>query len=146
MTTPSWKRIRVDWQELEDAFEDASVDHRYYLDRETGAVHFFSSYLDNEEEEEDEKAITSEERYVLIPQARRTIPFADLVAFVASLGKGDEHERLESVLEAAGGYEHFREVIEDLPAARRRWHAFVQGRLEERIKEWLAEVGVEPLE
>ncbi len=36
------KRIRIDWAELEDTFCDGSDEHRYYLDRDTGAVHFFS--------------------------------------------------------------------------------------------------------
>ena len=58
MSSLEWKRIRVDWEELLEAFEDGSTDHRYYLDRETGAVHFFSEYLDNEEEEEPPHALT----------------------------------------------------------------------------------------
>ena len=88
MSSPQWKRIRVDWQELLDAFEDGSAEHRYYLDRETGAVHFFSEYLDNEDEEEDERAITSEERYVQIPPARRTVSTDELREFIASLQMG----------------------------------------------------------
>ena len=71
MSSLEWKRIRVDWEELQEAFEDGASDHRYYLDRETGAVHFFSTYLDNDDEEEDERVITSEERYVLIPPELR---------------------------------------------------------------------------
>ena len=30
--------IKVDWEELSEAFQDSSQDHRYYLDRETGVV------------------------------------------------------------------------------------------------------------
>ncbi len=77
MSSLEWRRIRVDWQELEEAFEDSASDHRYYLDRETGAVHFFSSYLDNEDEEENERAITSEKRYALIPPELRHIRGSD---------------------------------------------------------------------
>ena len=83
MSALAWKRIRVDWEELEDAFEDGASDHRYYLDRETGAVHFFSSYLDNDEEEENERVITSEQRYVLIPPELR-LSHENLEACIAS--------------------------------------------------------------
>ena len=69
------KRIRVDWEELEEAFADG-----YYLDRETGAVHFFSSYLDNEDDEEDERILTADERYVLIPADVRALPNEELLA------------------------------------------------------------------
>ena len=72
------RRIRIDWEELTEAFADSSADHRYYLDRETGSVHFFSAYLASEEEEEDEKAMTADERYVLIPHDRRVVPLDEI--------------------------------------------------------------------
>ncbi len=140
------RRIRVDWEELEDAFADSSSDHRYYLDRETGAVHFFSSYLDNEDEEEDERAITAENRYVVIPHARRLVPSHELREFVASLGAREARQELESSLQTPEGYRRFEEVVADHPQALDEWRRFIKERLGPRIKAWLADVGVEPLE
>jgi hypothetical protein len=140
------RRIRVDWEELEDAFADSSVDHRYYLDRETGAVHFFSSYLDNEDEEEDERAITAEDRYVLIPHERRLVPSHELREFVASLGPPGTRRELESSLHAPEGYRRFEEVVAGNPQALDEWRRFVKERLGPRIKSWLADVAVEPLD
>ena len=140
------RRIRVDWAELEDAFADSSADHRYYLDRETGAVLFFSSYLESEEEEEDERALTGEERYVLIPHARRLLPSHEIREFVASLGPEDARRELESSLRAPEGYPRFEEVVAEHPGARDQWRRFVKERLGPRIKSWLADVSVEPLE
>lgn len=145
MSSLEWRRIRVDWEELVEAFEDGSAEHRYYLDRETGAVHFFSEYLDNEEEAEDERALTAEARYVQIPQARRVISTADLREFVASLQEGSERRVLTTALRAPGGYQHFRDAIESLPAARKQWRHFSHETLKMRIEEWLSEVSVEPL-
>ena len=145
MSSPEWKRIRIDWQELHDAFEDGSVEHRYYLDRETGAVHFFSEYLDNEDEAEDERAITSEERYVQIPQARRAVSSDELREFIASLQDGSERRVLATALRAPGGYQHFREAVDSLPAVREEWQEFSHESLKERIEQWLSEVSVEPL-
>lgn len=146
MTQLDKKRIRLDWEELADAFADSSDDHRYYLDRETGAVHFFSSYLDNEEEEEEERAITAEDRYVLIPYDQRLVPFEDLVAFVTSLERDSERRALESSLHAPDGYRRFEEAVEERPRLARAWRRFVEERVESRIKSWLIEVAVEPLE
>ncbi len=146
MSDLEWRRIRVDWEELEDAFADSSADHRYYLDRETGAVHFFSSYLDNEDEEEDERAITAEDRYVLIPHARRLVPSHELREFVASLGPQDARRELESSLANPEGYRRFEEVVADNPQAHEEWRRFVKERLGPRIKSWLADVAVEPLD
>lgn len=145
MSSLEWKRIRVDWQELLDAFEDGSGDHRYYLDRETGAVHFFSAYLDDDDEEEDERAITSEERYVEIPRVRRTVSTEELREFIASLHDESERTVLTTALRAAGAYQHFRQAIESLPAAREQWQQFSHESLKARIEEWLSEVSVEPL-
>ena len=149
MSDLEWRRIRVDWEELEDAFADSSADHRYYLDRETGAVHFFSSYLDNEDEEEDERAITAEDRYVLIPHARRLVPSHELREFVASFGPRDGRRELESSLnglQAPEGYRRFEEVVAENPQALDEWRRFVKERIGPRIKNWLADVAVEPLD
>jgi hypothetical protein len=149
MSDLEWRRIRVDWEELEDAFADSSAEHRYYLDRETGAVHFFSSYLDNEDEEEDERAITAEDRYVLIPHARRLVPAHELREFVASLGPRDARRELESFLQGPPnpeGYRRFEEVVAENSQAHDEWRRFVKERIGPRIKIWLADVAVEPLD
>lgn len=146
MSRREWRRIRVDWEELEDAFADSSADHRYYLDRETGAVHFFSSYLENEDEEEDEKAITAEGRYVLIPHERRVVPEDELSEFVRSLDREPERRALESSLRSPEAYRRFEEALSNLPAAESEWKRFVRARLSDRIKSWLTDVSVEPLE
>ncbi len=146
MSDLEWRRIRVDWEELEDAFADSSDDHRYYLDRETGAVHFFSSYLDNEDEEEDERAITAEDRYVLIPHARRLVPAHELREFVASLGPLDAGRELAFSLSNPEGYRRFEEVVAENRKAHDEWRRFVKERLGPRIKSWLADVAVEPLD
>jgi hypothetical protein len=140
------RRIRVDWEELEDAFADSSADHRYYLDRETGAVHFFSSYLDDEDEAADEKAIEAESRYVLIPYERRLVPSDELSEFVRSIEREPERRALESSLRSPEAYRRFEETLSELPSARNEWELFVRARLSARIKTWLADVAVDPLE
>ena len=146
MTELEWRRIRVDWEELEDAFADSAAEHRYYLDRETGAVHFFSSYLDNEEEEEDEQAMTTEDRYVLIPHERRLVPSHQMREFVSSLGQNESRRKLETFLRAGESYLRFEEAVSENPQALDEWRRFVRERIGPRIKIWLADVAVEPLE
>jgi hypothetical protein len=140
------RRIRVDWAELEDAFADSSADHRYYLDRETGAVLFFSSYLESEEEEEDERALTGEERYVLIPHARRLLPSHEIREFVASLTPEETRLAVASSLQSTGDYGSFEEAVAADPTAHEEWRRFVKARLGPRIKSWLADVAVEPID
>lgn len=136
----------MDWEELEEAFADSSADHRYYLDRETGAVHFFSSYLESEEEEEDERALTAEDRYVLIPHPRRLLPSHELHEFAASLGEEGARRELESSLRAKESYHRFEEAVAGNPQTFDEWRRFVKAHMAPRIKNWLADVAVEPIE
>jgi len=138
------KLLRVDWSELADAFEDDSRDHRYYLDTDTGEVHFFSTYLENEEEQEDEERITAEERYVTIPLARRIVTFRDLRRFVGTL-EGHERNLLKSTLRGREARDQFNDTLSNLPEAREKWCQFREQMVERRILEWLGEVGVKPI-
>jgi hypothetical protein len=140
------RRIRIDWEELTEAFVDSSADHRYYLDRETGSVHFFSSYLASEEEEEDEKAMAAEDRYVLISPERRVVPSEEIREFLTSLAEEDARRSLETSLRTREGYRRFEEALADHPLALEKWQRFVSERVGPRIKSWLADVGVDPLD
>ena len=138
------KQLRVDWSELADAFDDDSREHRYYLDRDTGEVHFFSTYLENEEEQEDEQRLTAEERYVAIPLSRRLVPFRDIHQFVGTI-EGRDRKLLSSSLEEQEARARFDDTLDHLPETREKWFRFKQQVVERRILEWLGEVGVQPL-
>ena len=140
------RHIRVDWDELSEALQDASRDHRYYLDRETGIVHFFSSYLDNDDDQEDEDRILAESRYVSIPLSLRSVPHSELDDFVRSLGRGKVGRALGSALEGQDAFRRFSEVMDTLPGAREKWNRFRQCSIRRKAKQWLVEVGIEPLE
>ena len=139
------KLLRVDWSELADAFQDDSRDHRYYLDRDTGEVHFFSTYLENEDEQEDEERITTEERYVTIPLSRRVMPVRDLRQFVGTLAEGRERNLLSLTLREREARVRFNDTLDGLPEARAKWCEFQEQIVERRILEWLGEVGVQPI-
>ena len=138
------KLLRVDWSELTDAFQDDSRDHRYYLDKDTGEVHFFSTYLENEEEQEDEERLTAEERYVTIPLSRRVMPFRDLRRFIRTLAEG-ERNLLSSTLRGQEARVRFNDTLDGMPEAREKWGQFQEQIVERRILEWLGEVGVKPI-
>ena len=141
------KRIRLDWSELRDAFADTAGEHRYYLDRETGAVHFFSTYLDNDEEKEDEQLISSDGRYARIPldddssNSRRHIE-----EFIRTLGNSAERQSLRSATETSRAEESFMKALSRYPTASRLWARYCEEKLDARIEQWLGRVGVEPLE
>lgn len=140
------KLLRVDWAELEEAFQDGAQEHRYYLDRETGQVHFFSAYLDNDDEREDERRLSAEDRYVSIPLPRRLVPFQEIHRFVGSLSDRAARRVLASSLEGPECYQRFADALDRLPSALVEWSRFRSDRVRQEVTEWLSEVGVQPLE
>ena len=140
------RHIRVDWDELSEAFQDTSQDHRYYLDRETGVVHFFSSYLDNDEDQEDEERISGEPRYASIPLSSRLVSPSDLDDFIRSLGRGKDGRTLSSAMGGRDAFRRFSEVLDKMPGTREKWNRFLQRLVRRRARQWLVEVGVEPLD
>lgn len=143
------KLLKVDWEDLEEAFQDGSGEHRYYLDRETGQVLFFSAYLDSDDEQEQERQLACQERYVPIPLPQRLPPFGEVRRFVGSLSEERVRRLLAASLPIEGGqeaYERFSETVDALPETREKWARFQAELLRRRMVEWLAEIGVQPLD
>ena len=139
------KRLKIDWVELEEAFTDWAAEHRYYLDRETGQVHFFSEYLDNDDEREDEERLCAEPRYVPIPLPRRLVPFRELHRFIGSLSDRSARAVLSGSLERRESLVCFTDALDGLPRAQEAWSRFQREHVRGRVAQWLSEVGVQPL-
>jgi hypothetical protein len=65
------RKVRVDVEELRFAFENASYEHRYFLDTETGDVILVSEMFDDEETQRQLTEIDEAEpgRYLQVPRA-----------------------------------------------------------------------------
>jgi len=65
-------RLPINIQELCNAFEDSSDDHRYYLDLKTGGITL--DFMEAEEREEFDEMLdeASKERYIFLPNAKGT--------------------------------------------------------------------------
>jgi len=142
------KPIRVNWDELEAAFDNQSSDLVYYLDLVTGHV-----ILDGEGEDpgdEDDPAWTGGEsaddgtRAYVEPLATET-KVEWIRRYVAESGDLDPGVR-ERLVEALRSDEPATGIIatfRDDPEAKDHWYRFRDDRLHERIEEWLRDHGVE---
>jgi hypothetical protein len=93
------RKVRVDLQELRFALEDASYDHRYFLDTETGELILVSELFDDEEAERQLAEIDEAEpgRYLQVPPADSREGYDDMQDFIATVS--DEH--LQELLDVA---------------------------------------------
>ena len=136
--------VRVNFEELRFAMEDASYEHQYFLDTETGEVILVSDYDDEEESTQRLEAIDEAEpgRYLQVPRAESSDGYEDMQEFIDTVGDKQLQELLEVAIQGKGAFRRFKDVLARDPAEQQRWFAFQMERLNARAREWLAEEGV----
>jgi len=145
------KPLKIDWDELESAFQSRSEDLVYYLDLVTGQV-----VLDGEGEERPEDGDEDDENemerlpqpvavrkettrlYVERPDADEELGWIEVFA--------EQDGGLEEVLAADDVHEGFRDALRRDPERKERWFAFRSDRLHEKIDRWISEHGVQTTE
>lgn len=140
------KPIRIDWDELESAFDSKHEDDLYYLDLVTGDV-----VLEGEGEGDDSPDDDDMEEALEGPATARSDPFRlyvvppgieDEVGWIRRF-LDDESEipvgLSEKMREAAdnGDPHEFREALRSHADIRDRWFLFRSECLQERIETWL---------
>jgi Uncharacterised protein family (UPF0158) len=139
------RTVQVDLEELQFAMEDASFEHRYFLDTETGEVILVSELFDDDEAREQLARIDEAEpgRYLQVPHADSHEGYGDMQDFIATVR--DEHlqELLEVAIQGPGAFRRFKDVLARHAAEQQRLFDFQAARSEARAREWLAEEGCE---
>jgi uncharacterized protein UPF0158 len=140
------RKVRVDLQELRFAMEDASYEHRYFLDTETGELILVSELFEDEEAQRQLAEIDEAEpgRFLRVPRADSREGYDDMQDFIDTVS--DEHlqELLDVAIQGRGAFRRFKDVLAPHPGEQQRWFDFQAARLDARAREWLAEEGCEP--
>jgi hypothetical protein len=141
------KRLKIDWEGLEEAFDSPPDEVPTYLDRVTGRV-----LLEGEGEEDDGGGRggglrnDSVRLYVAPPDLPLKIEWME--AFVDGRKEIDEALRgkLQAALDEPDPLEAMGEVWRHHPDEREAWFAFRADRLHELIEGWLDDAGIEPID
>ena len=147
------KPIKIDWEELEGAFDNRDPQLVHYLDRITGHVH-----LEGEGEERDFKA--DESRYNRGEQSAPSQPEDATRAYIQPVTTAQKLEwvgrfvadapdlepELTSSLAAALGGENpaeaVLEILNNNPEAKELWYLYRAERLHEAIEQWVEDQGI----
>lgn len=119
---------------------------RWYLDTETGST----LLLNAEYEPSQNNGITAAQveadskRFRRIPTGDVHLTLTDMGAFAEATTDPKLKESLEFALAAPHPERRFRAVLGWLPEELAKWHAFRQGALEQRARQWLKKIGLEP--
>ena len=143
------RQLKVDLADLQDALDNQFPEHHFFLDLETGAVVLVSDETNRELEalyaELGEAAQDPDGVRAAIEQ--RNLPDCQKeelrVADQVEVGHGTRYIRIEP-LKPHADYED-KDVLDDYPRERQRWFAFKDAQARQRVLDWLAEEGIEPI-
>ena len=139
------RKVKVDLDELMDAFDDCRIGYQYYLDLETGELlHILDEWMTTDEIERISERLNSEpERYLAIPTEGSHKGYQDMVAFTEGVENMDLKEKLLIALDGRGAFRRFKNVLSEYPEERQKWFKFKENRLKQRVIEWLEENEIE---
>jgi len=154
------RKLKIDWMELDAAFQSGSWEMHHYLDLETGEVVMLTSEVTGYLEEPPDHELSEwmqdmlevaqqvEEgygtRYIQIPQADSHEGYRDMERFISTVRNPHLQDRLWRAIQGRGAFRYFKDVLVEHPAERERWFAFSDRCIHERMVGWLESEGIEP--
>lgn len=140
------KNLKIAMEDLCIAMDDASYEHQYYLDLQTGELIFFSEYATDSQELEQSREQMGEypERYEAVPRADSGESYRDMEDFIDTLTDTRPRELLDAAIGGRGAFRRFKDVLAGFPEEREKWFKFKEDRLRGRATEWLEDIGVKP--
>ena len=157
------RRLRVDLEEIAMAMEMQMSEDDSYLDTETGRVVVIPYELRGEDVFDDEyvkglpdwerdlvplarEILQGSDRYASIPTAPSYEEYDRMVDFAGSVADPRLRELLFVALDGKGAFGRFKRVLQDHPRERDRWFRTRDGFSAERVREWLKELDIEPMD
>jgi hypothetical protein len=83
-------------------------------------------------------------RFIRIPQPEAREGYEDMEAFISTVGNQRLQDLLWIAIQGRGAFRRFKDVLAGHPTERERWFAFRAARVLERVRDWLADEGIEP--
>lgn len=145
------KPIRIDWDEIEAAFDNKDAELVYYVDRITGHVLLEGQDSEDEEEPYEQTAVAPPQRddrfRAYIEPLSNELKLGWLRAFVADADAYELDENFAAALkEAMASPTPVEEVIEVLnlfPEGKDAWYAYRTDRVHEHIDTWITEQNID---
>lgn len=134
--------MRIDWNDLEDAFSFSSTMHQHFLLFQTGEVLFLSDDMDEEERAELEERLDAGGFAEIEPPDSHE-QWGWMAAFVETVEDQHLRELLEVAIEGKGAFRRFKDVLLRAPDERERWFRFEAQALRAAIECWVAGLAIQ---
>lgn len=135
-------RLEIDSDDLMLALgsHSDSLEIRWYLDSETGAV-----LLDSPDGEELPEDYGDDPRYIYIEPTESRLAYETVQDFVDTLPEGRLADALQHALAGRKPFRQFKDALLDYPEARENWFRFENDFEMRQAAEWCEEHDIEPV-
>jgi hypothetical protein len=129
------REVPVDWEALEDAFENNAPEVHSYLQLGTGEV---LRVVDGIADPEMHSRIAADSNYMRIDPVSSREQYRWMERFIQMLEEGDLRDRLAAAIDGKGAFRRFKDVLMAHGPERERWFAFRSERLRVFMEAWLS--------
>jgi len=133
--------IPVDWEALEDAFENNAPEVHSYLHLVSGEV---LRVVDGIADPEMHSRIASDTTYMRIEPVSSREQYRWMERFIPMVDEGELRDQLTAAIDGKGAFRRFKDVLMTYGTERERWFAFRSERLRVFMEAWLSAHGLAP--
>jgi hypothetical protein len=141
-TTPVARDVPVDWEALEDAFENNAPEVHSYLHLTTGEV---LRVVDGIADPEMHARIASDTSYLRVDPVSSREQYRWMERFIPMVDDPDLRDQLTQAIDGKGAFRRFKDVLMSHGPERERWFAFRSERLRVFMEAWLAAHALNPV-
>lgn len=126
--------VPVDWEALEDAFENNAPEVHSYLHLSTGEV---LRVVDGVADPQMHVRIASDPNYLRIDPVSSREQYRWMERYIPMVEDNDIREKLTRAIDGKGAFRRFKDVLMSYGADRERWFTFRSERLRTFMEAWL---------
>jgi hypothetical protein len=135
------REVPIDWEALEDAFENNAPEVHSYLHLSTGEV---LRVVDGIADPEMHQRIASDASYLRIEPVSSREQYRWMERFIPMVEDKPLSDLLTQAIDGKGAFRRFKDVLMSHGADRERWFAFRSERLRVFMEAWLAAHALKP--
>lgn len=139
---PNITDVPVDWEALEDAFENNAPEVHSYLHVSTGEV---LRVVDGIADPEMHTRIASDANYMRVDPVSSREQYRWMERFIPMVDDNELRERLAHAIDGKGAFRRFKDVLMAHGPERERWFAFRSERLRVFMEAWLTAHALKPV-
>jgi hypothetical protein len=128
------REVPVDWEALEDAFENNAPEVHSYLHLATGEV---LRVVDGVADPQMHVRIASDGNYLRVDPVSSREQYRWMERFIPMVDEPDLRGKLAQAIDGKGAFRRFKDVLMNYATERERWFAFRSERLRTFMEAWL---------